>query len=66
MPLSGAGQTAIAIRPAADDQTPYLSDSDLDTLVNLELDLLVSGEQAGKMRDDNGLQTVLSQFPTIF
>ncbi|MFM7793452.1 MAG: phycobilisome protein, partial [Microcystis panniformis] len=56
----------------ADDQTRYLDDSDLDTIVNLEPDLLVSSQQARKLRDnansivDNARQTVLKQFPTIF
>jgi hypothetical protein len=45
-------QAAIAIWQQADDQTRYLSDSDLDTLVNLEPDLLVSSQQARKLRDN--------------
>jgi len=65
-------QAAIAIWQQADDQTRYLDDSDLDTIVNLEPDLLVYSQQARKLRDnaniivDNARQTVLSQFPTIF
>ena len=45
-------QAAIAIWQQADDQTPYLSDSDLDTLVNLETNLLFSSQQARKLRDN--------------
>ena len=45
-------QAAIAIWQQADDQTRYLSDSDLDTIVNLEPDLLVSSQQARKLRDN--------------
>ncbi|TYT72544.1 phycobilisome protein [Microcystis aeruginosa] len=65
-------QAAIAIWQQADDQTRYLDDSDLDTIVNLEPDLLVSSQQARKLRDnansivDNARQALLSQFPTIF
>jgi hypothetical protein len=33
--------------------TAYLSDSDLDTIVNLEPDLLVSSQQARKLRDNS-------------
>ncbi|GCL58766.1 phycobilisome protein [Microcystis aeruginosa] len=64
-------QAAIAVWQQADDQTRYLDDSDLDTIVNLEPDLLVSSQQARKLRDnansivDNARQALLSQFPTI-
>jgi hypothetical protein len=65
-------QAAIAIWQQADDQTRYLDDSDLNTIVNLEPDLLVSSQQARKLRDnansivDNARQALLSQFTTIF
>ena len=45
-------QSAIAIWQQADDQTCYLSDRDLDTIVNLETNLLFSSQQARKLRDN--------------
>ena len=72
MSFTADRQTAIAIGQAADDQTPDLSDSDLDTIVNLEPDLLVSSQQAGKLRDDNdslhqcqGMRKYASSLPRI-
>ncbi|MFM6408152.1 MAG: phycobilisome protein, partial [Microcystis sp.] len=45
-------QAAIAIWQQADNHTRYLDDRDLDTIVNLEPDLLVSSQQARKLRDN--------------
>lgn len=64
-------QSAIAIWQQADDQTRYLTDADLEAIVNLEANLLIYGQQAQKLRDnannivDAARQSVLSQFPTI-
>jgi hypothetical protein len=63
--------SAIAIFQQADDETRYLTDADVNDLLNLAPNLLIPSQQAQKLRDqasaivDSARQIVLTEFPTI-